>query len=223
MQHLSRPRILKSHEGFDSRYPHVIYVVRDPRDVAVSKYHYNVETGRHPRGYSFEDFTPRFIAGEFDGQWGTWADHVMSWLSMRQNQPGFLLVRYEDMKREPIVELSRIASFLERCLFRQFDSSQKCLEEAIQLSTPERMRCLERQQGHRWLHFRKEREIKGYVAVRTAVSGGWKSVLPRESVFQIESAWGRIMKRLSYPLQHEGSEHGNAALGSLCEPPLRSV
>src|SRR5271163_2666342 len=36
-----RPRLLKSHECFDPRYRRVIYVVRDPRDVAVSAYHYD--------------------------------------------------------------------------------------------------------------------------------------------------------------------------------------
>ena len=33
---LPRPRILKSHEPFDARFKKVIYLVRDPRDVAVS-------------------------------------------------------------------------------------------------------------------------------------------------------------------------------------------
>src|SRR5437868_10954354 len=37
---MSRPRVLKSHEPFDPRYKKVIYVVRDPRDVAVSRYHF---------------------------------------------------------------------------------------------------------------------------------------------------------------------------------------
>src|ERR1017187_7417206 len=37
MRRLPRPRVLKSHECFDPRYPKVIYIVRDPRDVAVSR------------------------------------------------------------------------------------------------------------------------------------------------------------------------------------------
>src|ERR1700731_2244023 len=36
----SKPRLIKSHESFDPRYPRVIHVVRDPRDVAVSLYYY---------------------------------------------------------------------------------------------------------------------------------------------------------------------------------------
>jgi hypothetical protein len=209
MRHLPRPRILRGHEAFEPRYRHVIYIVRDPRDVAVSKYHYNLATGRHPKGYPIEDFIPRFIAGEFESHFGTWAEHVMSWLSTRQNHPGFLLVRYEDLQREPRAELARIASFLNRCSFRQIDASPQQLERTIQLSSPEQMRSLERQQGRRWLRLRKEREIKGYVAVRAGVSGGWKSVLPQESVAQIESAWGPVMTQLSYPL-HLGADDPEA-------------
>ena len=33
-----RPRIIKTHEYFDHRYPKTIYIVRDPRDVALSYY-----------------------------------------------------------------------------------------------------------------------------------------------------------------------------------------
>src|SRR6476646_4264045 len=33
-----RPRIIKTHEYFDHRYPKVIYIVRDPRDVVLSYY-----------------------------------------------------------------------------------------------------------------------------------------------------------------------------------------
>src|SRR5689334_7193419 len=43
MRQLRRPRLLKSHECFQPHYPRVIYIVRDPRDVATSFYHHNVK------------------------------------------------------------------------------------------------------------------------------------------------------------------------------------
>ena len=39
MAKMPRPRIIKSHQYFDPRYKRVIYVVRDPRDVALSQFH----------------------------------------------------------------------------------------------------------------------------------------------------------------------------------------
>lgn len=201
MRHLRRPRVLKSHDAFDERYPRVIYIVRDPRDVAISKYHYNIATGRHSADYPIEKFLPRFIAGDFDAEWGTWAEHITSWLANRQGLDDFLLLRYEDMKLNPGNELLRIAAFLRQCGFKNIDSTPEHLERTVEHSTADRMRSLERQQGFRWTRLRKEREIKGYVAVRTAVSGGWSSLLPQECVEQIQSAWGDVMTQLSYPLQ----------------------
>ena len=43
----SLPRILKSHECFDPRYPRVIHIVRDPRDVVVSHAHYIASEKNH--------------------------------------------------------------------------------------------------------------------------------------------------------------------------------
>jgi hypothetical protein len=60
-----------------------------------------------------DEFVSRFLLGEFDRKWGTWADHVQSWLRMRQNHPRFILLRYEDMKADPEHELLRVADFLE--------------------------------------------------------------------------------------------------------------
>jgi len=38
---LPRPRVIKSHQYFHPRYERILYVVRDPRDVAISEYHFH--------------------------------------------------------------------------------------------------------------------------------------------------------------------------------------
>src|ERR1700752_3256978 len=38
LKRIARPRVIKSHEYFDHRYPKTIYIVPDPRDVALSYY-----------------------------------------------------------------------------------------------------------------------------------------------------------------------------------------
>ena len=50
------PRILKSHECFDPRCPQVIYIVHDPRDVAVSFYCYNLKVRVITDGYLMDEF-----------------------------------------------------------------------------------------------------------------------------------------------------------------------
>ncbi len=196
MRRLPRPRILKSHECFQPQYRRIIYIVRDPRDVAVSFYHHNIKAGNIADDYPLEDFVPRFINAEFDAKWGSWADHVQSWLRLRQNSPGFILLRYESMKQKPEAELARVAAFLQSCSFRNIDASPEKLRRAIELSSPERMRTLEKQQAEQWVLTRQTRSDKPFV--RSATAGGWRSQLPEQSVAAIELAWGEIMETLGY-------------------------
>ena len=198
MRSLERPRILKSHECFQPHYKRVIYIVRDPRDVAVSFYHHNVKAGNIPEDYPMDDFIPRFIDAEFDSRWGCWHDSVVSWLTLRQGLPTFLMLRYEDMKADPQGQLSRVAEFLRNCAFRQIDASPEKLQRAVDLSTPERMRALEKEQGDKWVLTEKTRLDKPFV--RSAKSGGWKSILSGKAVAMIESAWGATMTELGYEL-----------------------
>jgi len=202
MRHLPRPRLLKSHECFQPHYRRTIYIVRDPRDVAVSYYHHNVKAGNVPENYPMDEFVPRFMNAEFDPKFGTWSDHILSWLSLRQGRKEFLVLRYEDMKKNPCAELARVADFLLLCKFRAIDSSAGKLQRAVELSSPERMRTLEREQAGNWVLTRKTRRDKPFI--RTATSGGWKSTLSARSVAAIESGWGELMKRLGYECSSGG-------------------
>ncbi len=198
LRRLPRPRMLKSHECFQPHYPRVIYIVRDPRDVAVSFYHHNVKARNIADDYPMDNFVPRFIAGEFDRKFGTWRDNVLSWTVLRKDNPAFLLLRYEDMKRDTARVLADVVAFLDRCSFRKIDSNPQALGRAIDLSSPEKMRVLEKQEGGRWVLTKGTRKDKPFV--RSATSGGWKSQLSPESVKAIESAWGDLMQRFGYEL-----------------------
>jgi len=207
LRRLPRPRILKSHECFQPRYKRVIYILRDPRDVAVSNYHHNLKAGNIPDGYSWEEFVPRFLKAEFDKPFGSWADHVASWIYLREHDPGFLLLRYEEMKKDSPGELLRIARFLEQCSFRRLEFQPERIERAVELSSPERMRELERQQARNWVVTRNTRADKPFI--RTATAGGWKSTLSPSAVEKIEAAWGEFMVRMGYPLSTAAGERGH--------------
>jgi hypothetical protein len=198
LRSLPRPRLLKSHEVFDPRYPWIIHVVRDPRDVAVSFYHHHIKAGNIPDGYNIDEFIPRFIAGEFDSTCGTWADHVMSWLAMRQGKNNFLLLRYEDLKENTPRELLKVGRFLQRAGFHHVETSAERLARAVELSSPERMRELEKQQGHHHVQLKRTRQDKPFI--RNAKTGAWREDLSAKSVALIESAWGDVMQHLGYAL-----------------------
>jgi len=198
MRALPRPRMLKSHESFQPQYPRVIYIVRDPRDVAISFYHHNLKARNIPDDYPMEAFVPRFIAAEFDKKFGSWRDNVLSWITLRGDSPNFLMLRYEDLKRDPLPMLRKTVACLERNSFGNIDASDEALKRTIELSAPERMRALEKQEAASWVLTKKTRADKPFV--RSAIAGGWKTQLAPESVAAIESAWGDLMVHLGYEL-----------------------
>src|SRR5215470_17884303 len=60
---MKSPRIIKSHFSFIPAYKRVIYVVRDPRDVVMSQYHYQIKRGVLDKAAVLDNYVQRFIKG----------------------------------------------------------------------------------------------------------------------------------------------------------------
>jgi len=203
LRRIPRPRILKSHQHFDPRYKKVIYIVRDPRDVALSHYNWQRKRREIDDQYPLERYISRFIAGDLAG-WGSWGEHVLSWLATRHNSPDFLLLRYEAMLEEPLQELGKVAPFL------GIAATPETLATAVERSSADNMRKMEKTQGNKWVTTKGRREDIPFVG--KAKHGGWQSLLPESSVEEIESAWGPLMKTLGYELTRRS--------GPALEPPF---
>lgn len=189
---MPRPRVIKSHFVFDPRYPRVVYIVRDPRDVVVSEYHYQRKTRRIDDNYPLEKYVERFVAGDTYIENGSWGEHVASWLMNRHDNPRLLLVRYEDLIRDTPAEIKRIADYL------HISATPERLAQVIQLSSADRMRELEAKQSDASSLMKGSR--KDVAFVRSARSGGWRSELPEPLVERMETAWGPLMTYLGYDL-----------------------
>jgi hypothetical protein len=195
LRRIPRPRVLKSHECFHPRYRNVIYIVRDPRDVAVSYFHYNIKKRLLPPDAAIEQYIPQFLDDELDMRVGAWGDHVLSWVSMAETRNNFLLLRYEDMLANAEAELSRVADVL------GIQATPERLKRAVELSSAGRMRNLEKQQADQWVFAKGMRQDIPFI--RAAKSGGWQTGLPQSAVEQIESAWGTVMERMGYVLSKD--------------------
>ncbi|HZW95576.1 MAG TPA: sulfotransferase domain-containing protein [Candidatus Eremiobacteraceae bacterium] len=195
-----RPRIIKSHTYFDPRYPRVLYIVRDPRDLVLSYYNFQRKYRQLADDYPLADYVGDFVNGRLiSSGWGSWGENVASWIYTRQHHGSFLLLRYEDMKSDTERELKRIAAFL------GLKPTPERLRQAIEASSPERMREMERTQSDQWVATKKHRKDIPFVG--TAVSGRWQSELTGTLVSKIESTWGDLMSTLGYPLvASEGSK-----------------
>jgi hypothetical protein len=209
---IPRPRIIKSHECFDPRYPRVIYIVRDPRDVALSQYHYHRKLQKIADNSPVESFITRFLAGETCPH-GSWGQNVATWLVARQDESRFLLMRYEDMIADTPRELARIVQFL------GVEADSARLSQVVERSSAGRMRQLEQAQTDQCELTKGSRKDISFV--RAARSGGWRAELSPSIAEMIEDAWGPLMRDLGYELSSgSGSEtHECGSLGILGNTP----
>jgi hypothetical protein len=135
VKRVPRPRIIKSHEYFDPRYRKVIYIVRDPRDVALSYYDFSSKYRHIEDSHPLTSFVSDFVAGRLSSfDWGTWGENVASWFYTRNGRPEFLLLRYEDMLSDTQSELAKVARFL------NIEPATDRLVGVVERSSADRMR-----------------------------------------------------------------------------------
>lgn len=142
---LPAPRLLTSHSSYLPGLPRVVYLVRDGRDVLVSYYHYVVHRQARVRGTGTQalDF-PAFFERYYQGHYRhIWHLHVASWLVRGKEALGerMLVVRFEDMKKEPQAVVSEVARFA------HLSPGPELVAEAVQKASLENMRKVEKQ---RW-------------------------------------------------------------------------
>jgi hypothetical protein len=199
-----RPRIIKSHEYFDPRYKKVMYIVRDPRDVALSYYDFSRKYRHIDDSFPLPKFVSDFVSGRLSSfDWGTWGENVASWFHTRNGRSDFLLLKCEDMLDNTQQELSRVAAFL------GIDAAPERLSAAVERSSADKMRGMEKTQGDQWVTTKNKRSDIPFV--RTASYGLWKEKLTAESVAEIESAWGNLMRELGYELNPSRSARNTAS------------
>jgi hypothetical protein len=93
-----------------------VYVLRDPRDVAVSMYHLH-RSHRVLGNFkgTWDEFFEEFAAGRVP--YGGWFDHTLGWWPHVAAHPNEVLVlTYEQLKNEMPASLRRLGSFLGRNL-----------------------------------------------------------------------------------------------------------
>jgi hypothetical protein len=191
------PRLIQSH-GISSKYPQVVYLVRDPRDVAISMYFWQKKVGMleklgiNPslRAY-LEDCFPENKQG-FIG----WNEHVDFWMNRAKVMEEHLLtLRYEDIKINPSRELRRVVDFI------GLDVDDSTISNAVAWSQPEVMRRTESASKVetilpnfflRWLN------KKRIPFVRQAKSGGWREVFDDELRGIYWNKFGKQMEQFGY-------------------------
>ena len=184
---IQQPRFIKSHNKFTSAYPRVVYIVRDGRDVAISYYFHTMKIGKISEDANFEDYLEKFNSGLLD-RFSTWSNHVNSWLNNASNN--FLLVRYEDLKLNPLQKLIQILEF------SGISINYDVAEAAVEASKFEKMKFLEKSQQEMFEGFAKYDSNIPFV--RSGEVGNWKTFFTRESTSRFIKIHGSALERLGY-------------------------
>lgn len=162
-----------------------IYLVRDPRDLAISAAaHFGTDIDgvirvmADPGGGTPEDDTnaPQY--------YGTWSSHVSSWTQERH--PALLVMRYEDMVADPTTAFSGVARFL------GLPASPERLAKAIRFSSFEELQGQETRDGF------AERPARVPSFFRAGKVGQWREVLTDAQRRAVESQHGEVMRRFGY-------------------------
>jgi len=113
----------------------VIFLVRDPRDVVVSLYFHN--TRRIKRKY--DKSLSAFIREE-RGSFKSIINFYNIWADRKVVPKRFLLVKYEDMKANPLLEIQKILNFLQIV-----DVPEQLIAKVIEYTSLENMKQMERE------------------------------------------------------------------------------
>lgn len=156
----------------------VIYLLRNPFDVAISYAHHNASSIDRAIELMANDdhyLSPRngSLSGQLPQRLRSWAAHANSWLDA-PDMPVHL-IRYEDLKKRPFEIFSRAVEFL------GLEVTPDKITQAMEFASFERLKQQETEKGF------AEKPIKAAAFFRSGRSGGWRRELTR-------SQWERIWR-----------------------------
>jgi hypothetical protein len=188
-------RLIKTHEAYRSIYQKAVYIVRDVRDVVLSEFAY--ENARQRISEDFDAFLMLFLKSSVNG-YGTWQEHVASWVDSPLESTGqLLLIKFEDLRAHTEGTLERVLDFL------GLAADGRQIRQAIANNDVQRMQEKENQVS----------DIDGYSPrktngngngsrfVRSGAVGRWRRRFSDEQVHLIEQYAGLSLARLGYPLE----------------------
>ena len=203
-------RLISTHEQYRQEYRRAIYLVRDVRDLVLSCYSFATFHSGEAAYYDIRDFDTylRMFLRTKITRYGPWQEHVLSWLDCPISTSGHLLViRFEDMRRNPEDTLMRVAEFL------GVHADRRRISAAIDNNTLGKMRAKE--DASQTLVHRGTEEGR---FVREGQVGGWRENLTEAQVELIQQWAGNALARMGYSVETSGVDATNQGFASHVQP-----
>lgn len=167
----------------------VIYMVRNPLDVAVSYAHHNassideaIDMMADPDHGLF--FAHDALLHQLPQRLMTWSEHVLSWAD-QTDLPSYM-VRYEDMYGTPLETFGGVVRFI------GWPEDEARLEKALRFSAFSEMQKQEQTAGFQEKAWRTE------MFFRKGRVGDWRDKLTKTQVERLIKDHGAVMERFGY-------------------------
>jgi hypothetical protein len=187
-------RLIGTHEQYRPAYHKVLYLVRDVRDVVLSQFPREKEMGVAAK--TFDDYLYQLMTGR--KRHGSWHQHVLSYLDSDTATRGeFLLIKFEDMRRDTEQTFKRILDFLGMQIDRHV------ILHAIESNSLQSMRTKEDQLHSTTVRIPRHPHKGSHEEarfVRSGSVGSWREQLTAAQIALIQSFAGTALLRLGYPL-----------------------
>ena len=187
----------------------IVFLVRDPRDIAVSAYfQWKFRTDKHKRALHSSFFEGRDLS-VFDfamhpmGSLKKNIDRMNSWNRARAQLEDMLVVRYEDLRAEPDKWLGKVADFT------GYAASPEEIADAVEFASLENMKKMEREGsfGDRSRRFSSgKQESSDAYKVRRGKIGGYRDYFTDEQLLAIDA----LVDATLAPEYGYTNRHGNA-------------
>lgn len=190
-----QPIYFKIHDAYETDRPGpvpvhatkgVLYIVRNPLDVAVSWAHHDASPVDSAIDF-LADAEATIARNPSDAQLpqrlGTWSQHAAGWMDAPLPRH---VIRYEDLQNDPVETFGGIARFI------GMDVAEDELIRAVENSRFSELQKQEREHGF------VERSVVSGSFFRSGQSGTWQDDLTAAQIGRIVEAHGPVMARLGY-------------------------
>jgi hypothetical protein len=181
----------------------VIYIVRDPRDVAISAAdHYGLSIDQAIEMMADKKARGRGTPGTTVHElMGCWSDHVRSWT--RWKHTPLIVLRYEDLLADSLGQLGMVARKL------GITGDEARIRRAVEFSSFKSLQAQEAQSGF------IEKSLHSQRFFRTGRAGGWHEKLTLAQAAAVERHHAEQMRRFGYlPPSAQGPGQPSAARAS---------
>uniref|UniRef100_A0A669PGU4 Sulfotransferase n=1 Tax=Phasianus colchicus TaxID=9054 RepID=A0A669PGU4_PHACC len=86
----------------------ILLLVRNPKDTAVSYYHFYNNMPVLPSFATWDEYFAAFMNGKL--AWGSYFDHLMEW-NRHIDHERMMMISYEELKENPVLGMKKIAAF----------------------------------------------------------------------------------------------------------------